>query len=169
MLFYYKLKKFNIQLEETFLEEILATRSIWFTAVNNPDGSLTFVKDKPDGQFYMARLTKFKKLSKTLAQLFPTANQENSYVTKCLPGYHMVPHKDANRQTALIIPLGKNKGKLSYYFFGKKLLTHNYTGPLLSRVDIDHSAENDSDQIRYSITLEMPGSYLSNLRSFINQ
>jgi hypothetical protein len=169
MLFYYKLKKFNTELEKSFLEEILITRSVWFTAVNNSDGSLTFVKDKPDGKFYMARLSKFKKLSEMLGQLFPTANQTNSYVTKCLPGYHMVPHKDANRQTALIIPLGENKGKLSYYLFGQKIITHTYTGPLLSRVDLDHSAENDSDQIRYSITLEMPGSYLSNLRSFINQ
>jgi len=74
----------------------------------------------------------------------------------------MVPHIDANRQTALIVPLGNNKGRLSYYFFGKKVITHTYTGPLLSRVDLNHSAENDSPNIRYSITLEIPGSFLSN-------
>lgn len=169
MVFYYKLKNFDTALEDVFLNEILNTRSIWFTALNNPDGSLTFVKDKPDGKFYMARLTKFKKLSAKITELFPTANQDNSYVTKCLPGYHMVPHKDANRQTALIIPLGTNKGKLSYYLFGQKILTHSYTGPLLSRVDVDHSAENDSEDIRYSITLELPGTYLSNLITLINQ
>jgi hypothetical protein len=169
MILYHKLKNFDTALEGVFLNEILSTRSIWFTAVNNPDGSLTFVKDKPDGKFYMARLTKFKNLSAKITELFPTANQNNSYVTKCLPGYHMVPHKDANRQTALIIPLGTNKGKLSYYLFGQKILTHTYTGPLLSRVDVDHSAENDSEDIRYSITLELPGTYLSNLIKLINQ
>jgi len=169
MIFYHPVKKVDSSLEDQFLNEILNTKAVWFTALNNPDGSLTFVKDKPDGKFYMARLTKFKKLSQTIKELFPTANQENSYVTKCLPGYHMVPHKDANRETALIIPLGKNKGKLSYYFFGKKLLTHTYTGPLLSRVDVSHSAENDSEEVRYSITLELPGSYLSNLIKLINQ
>jgi hypothetical protein len=81
----------------------------------------------------------------------------------------MIPHKDANRETALIIPLGKNKGRISYYLFGHKFITHTYTGPLLSRVDVNHSAENDSEEIRYSITLEMPGSYLSNLIKFVNR
>jgi hypothetical protein len=169
MIFYHKLSNFDKKLEVDFLSEIQSTTVGWFTAINNTDGSLTFVKDKADGQFYMARLTKFKKLSHKISQLFPEANQTNSYVTKCMPGYHMIPHKDANRQTALIIPLGDNKGKLSYYFFGKKFITHTYTGPLLSRVDLDHSAENDSDEVRYSITLEIPGSYLSNLIKFINQ
>jgi hypothetical protein len=84
-----------------------------------------------------------------------------------MPGYHMVPHIDANRKTALIIPLGSNKGKLSYYVFGKKIITHTYTGPLLSRVDVHHSAENDSLDIRYSITLEIPGSYWANLIKFL--
>lgn len=169
MIFYYPIKNFDSALEEEFLNEILTTKAVWFTAVNHDDGSLTFVKDKPDAKFYMARLTKFKNLSKIISKLYPTANQENSYVTKCLPGYHMIPHKDANRETALIIPLGNNKGKLSYYFFGKKVITHNYKKPLLSRVDLFHSAENDSDQVRYSITLELPGSYFSNLISFMSQ
>jgi hypothetical protein len=169
MIFYYPIKALDCNLENQFLDEILKTRAVWFTAINNDDGSLTFVKDKPDGQFYMARLTKFKNLSKTISTLYPTANQENSYVTKCLPGYHMIPHKDANRETALIIPLGKNKGKISYYLFGHKIITHTYTGPLLSRVDVNHSAENDSEEIRYSITLEIPGSYCSNLIKFVNR
>ena len=162
MFFYKKLKNLDPVIETEFLSEILNTRSVWFTAKNNDDGSLEFVMNKPDGQFYMSRLTKFTNLLEKITELYPGVNPKNSYVTKCYPGYHMVPHKDANRETALIIPLGNNKGKLSYYVFGKKILTHTYTGPLLSRVDWYHSAENDSPDIRYSITLEMPGSFVSN-------
>jgi len=162
MLFFKKLKTLDPQVEDEFLSEILSTKSVWFTAKNNDDGSLEFVLNKPDGQFYMSRLTKFTKLLDKIKEMYPGVNPKNSYVTKCYPGYHMVPHKDANRETALIIPLGTNKGKLSYYFFNKKVLTHTYTGPLLSRVNWYHSAENDSLDIRYSITLEIPGSFLSN-------
>jgi hypothetical protein len=162
MILFKKLKNLNPQVEEDLLSEILSTKAVWFTAKNNKDGSLEFVLDKPDGQFYMSRLTKFTNLLETVKELYPGVNPKNSYVTKCFPGYHMVPHKDANRETALIIPLGNNKGKLSYYILGKKLITHTYTGPLLSRVNWYHSAENDSSDIRYSITLEMPGSFLSN-------
>ena len=162
MFLYKKLNSISQETEELFLTEVLNSKVVWFTAVNHNDGSLEFVKDKPDAKFYMARLTKFKSLSKKINELYPAANLENSYVTKCFPGYHMTPHIDANRQTALIVPLGNNKGRLSYYFFGKKIITHTYTGPLLSRVDLYHSAENDSPEIRYSITLEIPGSFLSN-------
>jgi hypothetical protein len=162
MLFFKKLKPLDLQLEKSFLSEILSTKSVWFTAKNNEDGSLEFVLNKPDGQFYMSRLTKFTNLLNKVTELYPGVNPKNSYVTKCYPGYHMVPHKDANRETAIIVPLGSNKGQLSYYVFGKKILTHTYTGPLLSRVDWNHSAENDSPDIRYSITLEIPGSFVSN-------
>ena len=162
MLFFKKLKPIGLPVEEEFLSEILNTKAAWFTAKNNEDGSLEFVLNKPNGQFYMARLTKFTNLLAKVTELYPGLNPTNSYVTKCFPGYHMVPHKDANRETALIIPLGANKGKLSYYLFGRKIITHTYKGPLLSRVDCYHSAENDSLDIRYSLTLEMPGSFLSN-------
>jgi hypothetical protein len=162
MFFFKKLNPLGDDLENKFLSEILTTKSVWFTAKNHDDGSLEFVLNKPNGQFYMSRLTKFTNLIDKITELYPEANLRNSYITKCMPGYHMVPHIDANRKTALIIPLGSNKGKLSYYIFGKKILTHTYTGPLLSRVDRYHSAENDSPDIRYSITLEIPGSFISN-------
>lgn len=162
MLFYKKLQPIGDALEQEFLSEILSVKSVWFTAKNNDDGSLEFVMNKPDGQFYMSRLTRFTNLLDKITKLYPEINPKNSYVTKCSPGYHMVPHKDANRETAIIVPLGKNKGKLGYYVFGKKIITHTYTGPLLSRVDRYHSAENDSSEIRYSITLEIPGSFFSN-------
>lgn len=162
MILFKKLKPIDLALEDEFLTEIQSTKAAWFTAKNNEDGSLEFVLNKPNGQFYMARLTKFTNLLNNVTKLYPGLNPINSYVTKCFPGYHMVPHKDANRATALIIPLGNNKGKLSYYILGKKIITHTYTGPLLSKVDWYHSAENDSLDIRYSLTLEMPGSFLSN-------
>jgi hypothetical protein len=161
-MFYKQLKKLEESVEQSFLHEVLNTKTVWFTAVNLPNGGLEFVRDKPGAQFFMARLTKFQQLSKIISEKYPSANLENSYVTRCFPGYHMIPHIDANRQTALIVPLGTNKGKLSYYFFGKKLISHTYTGPLLSRVDLYHSAENDSPDIRYSITLEIPGSFITN-------
>ena len=162
MLFFKKLKSLGSEVETEFLSEVLSTKSVWFTAKNLDDGSLEFVLDKPNGQFYMSRLTRFTNLVDTITKLYPEANLKNSYITKCMPGYHMVPHMDDNRKTALIIPLGSNKGKISYYVFGKKIITHTYTGPLLSRVDRYHSAENDSPNVRYSITLEIPGEFWLN-------
>ena len=162
MFFFKKLNSIDSNLESEFLSEVLSTKSVWFTAKNLDDGSLEFVLNKPNGQFYMSRLTRFTNLVGKIAELYPEANLKNSYITKCMPGYHMIPHIDANRKTAIIIPLSSNKGKLSYYVFGKKIITHTYTGPLLSRVDRYHSAENNSPDIRYSITLEIPGSFLSN-------
>ena len=152
--------------EDEFLSEIaLSKKNIWWTAINNPDGSLTFVKNKPGAQFFMASLDKFPAIEKRVKELYPDVVVKNSYVTKCMPGYHMIPHKDANRYTAIIMPLGNNKGRISFYMFGIKVYTHTYTGPTLTRVDVEHSAENDSADIRYSITIEVPGSYFENFKS----
>jgi hypothetical protein len=147
--------------EGEFIDSI-AKNKMWWTAKNNDDGSLTFVADKPNAGFYMARLKKFPNIVNAVLEAYPDAIIDNSYVTKCLPGYHMVPHVDANRTTAIIIPLGDNKGKISYYFKNYKIFTHTYRGPTLTRVNMLHSAENDSEKNRYSITIEVPGSYRSN-------
>lgn len=149
--------------EQEWLEQIKNSKqNIWWTAVNQPDGTLKFVIDKPNSQFYLAKLVKFPNIVEHLQSLFPDLIVENSYITKCAPHYHMVPHIDPGRQTAIIIPLGHNKGKLSFYFFGKKVYSLDYSGPTLTRVNINHSAENDSDDIRYGITIEVPGSYFTN-------
>lgn len=146
-----------------FLTQIKsAGEKIWWTAKNNPDGSLTFVKDKPDSGFYMARLKRFPDIVTKILEHYPETMIDNSYVTKCLPKYHMIPHIDANRSTAIIIPLGENKGKISYYVKSHKVFTHTYQTPTLTRVNMMHSAENDSDENRYSITIEVPGSYWLN-------
>lgn len=153
-----------IDCEDEFLNLVKAAgEKIWWTAVNNPDGSLTFVKTKPNAGFFMARITKFPKIAEKIREMYPTVVLENSYITKTLPGYHMIPHVDANRTTALIIPLGQNKGKISFYYRDKKVYTHSYQQPTLTRVSVLHSAENDSSENRYSITIELSGSYWLNL------
>lgn len=139
---------------------------VWWTAKNNDDGSLTFVKDKPDGGFYLSRLKRFPVIVEEILKIYPEAMIENSYVTRCLPYYKMVPHIDPNRHTAIIIPLGNNKGKISFYKNKIKLYTHTYVGPALTRVDILHSAENYSDEMRYGITIEVPGSYYKNYLNY---
>ena len=149
--------------EESILAEIKeAGEKIWWTARNNEDGTLTFVKDKPNGGFYLSRLKRFPKIVDAILSAYPDAIIENSYVTKCLPNYKMIPHIDPNRTTAIIIPLGENKGKISFYYKNKKLYTHTYQGPTMTRVNILHSAENDSNEDRYAITIEVPGGYFSN-------
>jgi len=147
--------------EQEFLDSIKANK-MWWTAKNNDDGSLTFVADKPNAGFYMARLKKFPNIVKAVLEAYPDAMIDNSYVTKCLPHYHMIPHVDANRTTAIIVPLGNNKGKISFYYKKFKLYTHTYRAPTMTRVNMLHSAENDSDEDRYSITIEVPRGYLAN-------
>lgn len=134
---------------------------VWWTAKNN-NGVLTFVKDKPLGSFYLARLKRFPEIVNELLKVYPETIVENSYITKCLPRYNMIPHIDPNRNTAIVIPLGSNKGKISFYKNKYKLYTHVYKGPTLTKVNILHSAENNSDETRYGITLEVPGSYYKN-------
>jgi hypothetical protein len=149
--------------EAEMLDEVLeAGDKIWWTARNNSDDTLTFVKDKPNGGFYLSRLKRFPGIIKSVLLHFPDAIIENSYVTKCLPNYVMVPHIDPGRRTAIIIPLSENKGKISFYAKGFRLYTHTYTSPTITRVDIMHSAENDSDKPRYALTVEVPGSYFRN-------
>ncbi len=147
--------------ESEFLDSVKDNK-LWWTAKNNEDNSLSFVADKPDAGFYMSRLKRFPNIVKFVLDAYPDAIIQNSYVTKCLPGYHMIPHIDANRTTAIVIPLGSNKGKISFYFKKWKILTHTYRSPTLIRVNMLHSAENDSTEDRYSITVEVPGSYLEN-------
>ena len=149
--------------EDDILDEIKsAGENIWWTARNNDDGTLTFVKDKPNGGFYLCRLKRFPSIISAVLKSYPDAIIENSYVTKCLPNYHMIPHIDPNRTTAIIVPLGTNKGKISFYYKKLKLYTHTYRCPTMTRVNILHSAENDSEEVRYAITIEVPGSYFSN-------
>jgi hypothetical protein len=161
MFFYKHLKKFSIP-EDIFLNEILESDVAWFTAKNQEGYNLNFVKDKTNGNFYLSRLKNFPKICSFVEQHIKNAIVKNSYVTKCSPHYAMEKHIDTNRQTAIIMPLGPNKGILNFYIKDFNISSCNYKGPTLSRVNIVHSAVNNSDDYRYSITVEIQGSYFQN-------
>jgi len=155
-------------LEDAFLEEIKNSKSYyWITADGMPDGSIGFMKDREGAGFFTARLKRFPKIVEVIKQLYPHVNVNNSYVTKMLPRYVMKMHIDKNRDTAILIPLGSNKGQLTHAMYGFKFNTHTYTGPTLARVDIPHSANNSSDEIRYALTLETPGTFKENTKIYI--
>lgn len=136
------------------------------TANQNADGSITFIHDKPDAGFFIARLKKFPNIVRQVLDLFPEVVIENSYATKLMPGYNMLSHVDKNRTTAIIVPLGLNKGELVHKIFGFTVNTHLYTSPTLSRVDVHHGANNNSDQIRYALTVEVPGTFYQNYSKY---
>ena len=77
MFFYKKLKNLNPDLESEFLSEVLSTKSVLFTAKNLEDGSLEFVLNKPNGQFYMSRLTRFTNLVDNISEMYPEENLKN--------------------------------------------------------------------------------------------
>lgn len=161
-LFFKKLNSISLDDETMFLDEIQSSKPLWMTANQKDDKNIDFIKDKPNAGFFICRLKRFPKTVERLVELFPNANIDNSYITKLLPGYRMLPHKDKNRYVAAIIPLGNNKGEINYYVFNKIVCHHEYDGPILSRVDVDHSAYNSSNTERLSITLEIKGSYFEN-------
>ena len=154
---------YNIDEDICYNEIISAPRKFWFTAKNKEDGKLQFVGDKEDCQFYVAKIAKFPNTLNEILKYIPDVMVKNSYVTKCAPGYSMEPHIDPNRETAIIIPLGSNKGNISFFYRGSRIYTYAYKGPTLTRVGIYHSATNPSvTDYRYGITVEVPGSYLAN-------
>lgn len=155
-------------IEDAFLAEIKNSKSYyWITADGMPDGSIGFMKDREGAGFFTARLKRFPKIVNVIKQLYPQVNINNSYVTKMLPRYVMKMHIDKNRDTAILIPLGSNKGQLNHAIYGIKINKHIYTGPALARVDIPHSADNTSDDIRYALTLETPGTFKENVKIYI--
>jgi hypothetical protein len=162
MIFYKHLSKFSFP-ENEFLEDILnSNKRLWFTAKTEKNYELKFVRDKKDCEFYLARIKNFPRILRSVCYYIPDTIIENSYVTKCSPGRAMEKHIDPNRKTAIVIPLGKNKGILNYYYKNFKISTCEYKGPTLTRVDMIHSAVNTSEEYRYSITIEIPGSYFKN-------
>ena len=154
---------YNIDEDICYNEIVSAPRKFWFTAKNKEDGKLQFVGDKEDCQFYVAKIAKFPNTLNEILKYIPDVMVKNSYVTKCAPGYSMEPHIDPNRETAIIIPLGSNKGDISFFYRRARIYTYTYKGPTLTRVGVYHSATNPSTtDYRYGITVEVPGSYLAN-------
>lgn len=159
-------KQLSLHINETLcLEEIAsASRKVWFAGIQQKN-QITFKKPGADTKFFLSGLKNFPLIAKEINKFVPNYVFENSYITKCMPRYSMIPHKDKGRNNAIIIPLGTNKGTISYYMFNKKVFTHIYTGPILSRVNIDHSASNLSyTEPRYSITLELEGGFYKNYK-----
>lgn len=162
MLFYKHLEALSIP-EDDFLTEITDSgKKIWFTAKKNESNGLNFVKSKTNAGFYLSKLKNFPNISRFISDHIKNANLDNSYVTRCHPRYIMEKHIDANRKTAIIIPLGSAKGILNFYCRDFLISRCAYQGPTLCRVDVVHSAINTSDEYRYSITVEIAGSYLYN-------
>ena len=161
------ISKLDSELEEAFITDIKNSKSyIWITADGLSDGTIGFIKNKPDAGFFTAKLKRFQNIIKTVNKLYPTVNINNSYVTKLMPHYIMKTHIDKNRTTAILIPLGCNKGILTHSLYGIQINTHIYDGPTLARVDIPHSATNTSNEIRYALTLEVPGTFKENSKIY---
>lgn len=167
-LFFKPLKSLPIEVEQSFTEEIVNSRkSIWLSARQHDGGSIDFVKENTESGFYTARLKRFPNIVQYLRLHYPDVVIEHSYVTKLLPGYHMKPHIDKNRDTAILMPLGTNKGEIEFYQFGIKIHTHEYNSPIIARVDKVHGANNTSDDIRYALTLEVSGLFKENKDKYI--
>lgn len=151
------------EVESSFIEEITSARkTVWLSALQHDDGSIDFVKENTNSGFFTARLKRFPNIVKYLILHYPNINIENSYVTRLLPGYHMKPHIDKNRDTAILMPLGENKGEIDFYQFGFKIHKHIYNSPILARVDKVHGANNTSTTDRYALTLEVVGTFKEN-------
>lgn len=160
----HNLKALDPMIEERFILDIKNSRStMWIAADGMQDGSIGFMKDKGNAGFVTAKLKRFPNIVKEILKYFPNVNVGNSYVTQLKPRYVMKTHIDKNRSTAILMPLGANKGELTHSLFGVRINTHVYTGPALARVDIPHSASNTSDEVRYALTLEIPGSFKENI------
>lgn len=163
----HNLKPIDPVLEENFISEIKNGRqSIWIAADGMADGSIGFIKDRGNAGFLTAKLKRFPNIVNEVSKLFPNVNINNSYVTQLKPRYVMKTHIDKNRDTAILVPLGTNKGELTHSLFGFNINTHIYSGPALARVDIPHSASNTSDEIRYALTLEVPGKFKENINFY---
>ena len=159
-------KKLSSKLNEDFaLNEIMScSKNVWWGASDEyKNGTPVFNKGTTQTKFFMSRIENFPDLTAELIKLYPCIVVKNSYVTKCKPRYQMIPHIDKGRSTAIIMPLGKNKGQLCFYQGSQVVRTVNYTSPILANVSKMHSAINNSDTDRYSITIEVSGSYYLNL------
>jgi len=166
-LFTHNLKPLDPLIEENFIMDIKNSRqSMWIAADGMPDGTIGFVRDKTNAGFVTAKLKRFPNIVEEVLQHFPNVNIDNSYVTQLKPRYVMKMHIDKNRDTAILVPLGENKGELKHSLFGFNVHTHVYTGPALARVDVPHSATNTSDEIRYALTLEVPGKFRENVNFY---
>ena len=93
----------------------------------------------------------FLSVEPRLSQFNP--NLKKSWITKTKPGGGIFPHIDHQRKSNLLIPLGKNKGKVNFHlhYTLPPFRTYEYTGPTIIRTNVTHSAYNTSSEDRYTL------------------
>jgi hypothetical protein len=111
----------------------------------------------------VAKLIKFPITLDEVKKIIPDVIVENSYILRLPPNQTQHPHVDIGRKTTINVPLGENKGSISYFLFNRKIFTYEYTGPTLTRVNFKHSGINTSTtDFRYLISIDIPGNYFKN-------
>jgi hypothetical protein len=111
-----------------------------------------------EGGYYAKRWTQVEEKLKPYIDLSQIDfDPEKSLVSKTGPGGFAKPHYDLGRSVALLIPLGDNKGKLTFHMPYRHLpiWQHQYTGPTLIRSTVLHSMLNTSKKERYCIQLHI--------------
>jgi hypothetical protein len=162
-IYYKKIKPICTFREELeYIKLIEERHAPWFMGIGD-QANFKIVRSRIVDPFGFANLKYFPDIANRVSEKIPEAIIEHSYVSRTMPFKELERHVDKNRKAAIIVPLGPYKGSITYYPFDKYTHSHNYTGPVLSRVDVPHSVQNNSDSIRYSLTIEIPGSYWKNL------
>ena len=162
-IYYKKIKPIcTVKEELDYIKLIEDRQAPWFKGVGD-QANFKIVRSRITDPSGFANLKYFPDIATRVAEKIPKAVIEHSYVSRTMPHCELERHVDKKRTTAIIVPLGPYKGSITYYPLDLFTLTHHYSGPVVSRVNVPHSVKNDSDSIRYSLTIEVPGSYWANL------
>lgn len=158
------IKELNFKIDEElcYNEISNAANSVWISTVATENDGFEFIREKSNSNFFVGKLHRFPKTLLEIQNQNIEFNLEKSYITKCNPRYISTLHIDKGRNSAIIIPIGRNKGEIIFKPADDIEYRHTYTGPTLTKVDIPHGPINTSDSIRYSITLDIPGDYAEN-------
>lgn len=159
------IKKLSYDIDEKICyDEVLSKpEKVWlsvdYTSKNN---DIKFIRKKVN-YAHIAKLIRFPITITEILKYVPDAIIENSYILKISPNECLDPHFDIGRKSTINIPLGENKGSISYFIFNKKIFTYDYEGPTLTRVNFKHSGINNSPtEFRYLISVDIPGGYFKN-------
>jgi hypothetical protein len=153
-------KSISIPLNEQKIIEVLEEEHRgWFgMSVDPDDQKLRILRKHSDGDYWGKSWTLVaKKLEPYIDLTGIDFDPERSLVGRTGPYGFAGPHTDRGRARALIIPLGKNKGQLTFHLplFKIPMWRHSYTGPTVIRSNIFHSMSNNSDCPRYAIQLHI--------------
>lgn len=158
------IKELNFKIDEDLCYDEIsnASDSVWISTLATGKDGFEFTRDKTNCNFFVGKLYRFPKTLQEIKNQNIEFNLEKSYITRCNPRYISTLHIDKGRTSAIIIPIGQNKGEIVFKLSNDFEYKHTYTGPTLTKVDIPHGPINTSDSIRYSITLDIPGDYTEN-------